>query len=117
VSYPLPGTRFYEKVKAQLGEKTHWRDSGDLSMMFRGTYDSAFYRCIRDLLHDQVTLQQSAASDSKGDYSDAFAALDAQWAALIASEHLHRNRDATAVPPEPRDHVVPLRRVAAAQNR
>ncbi len=31
VSYPLPGTKFYEKVKAQLGKKTNWQDSDDLA--------------------------------------------------------------------------------------
>jgi len=59
VSYPLPGTAFYEQVKAQLGEKTRWQDSNDLAMMFRGTYGSEFYRAVRDLLHEQVRLQQS----------------------------------------------------------
>ena len=117
VSYPLPGTQFYEQVKAQLGDKTHWRDSGDLAMMFRGTYDSAFYRCIRDLLHDQVALQQSRDPGSPESVGRAFAALDARWDALIASEHLHRNHDATPAPVPPRDHVVPLRRVASTQNR
>ncbi|HEU4780012.1 MAG TPA: hypothetical protein VFS58_09035, partial [Steroidobacteraceae bacterium] len=55
VAYPLPGTRFYELVKEQLGEKRHWNDSGDLEMMFSGTYTSDFYRTVRNLLHDQVT--------------------------------------------------------------
>ena len=59
VSYPLPGTAFYEQVKAQLGAKTHWQDSNDLAMMFQGTYGSEFYRTVRDLLHEQVKLQQS----------------------------------------------------------
>lgn len=116
VSYPLPGTRFYEQVKAQLGDKTHWRDSGDLAMMFRGTYDSAFYRGFRDLLHEQVTLQQSRDSSSPESPEQALAVLDARWDALIASEHLHRNPDATPAPAPFRDHVVPLRRVAAAQH-
>src|SRR5262249_1033042 len=50
VAYPLPGTKFYEQVKGQfLNGKTHWRDSGDLAMMFRGTYSSDFYRRIRNL--------------------------------------------------------------------
>jgi len=44
-------------VKAQLVGKTHWQDSADLSMMFRGTYTSEFYRAIRNLIHDQVALQ------------------------------------------------------------
>jgi len=116
VSYPLPGTAFFEQVKAQLGDKTHWRDSGDLAMMFRGTYDSTFYRCIRDLLHEQVALQQSRDAGSPQSSGQAFAALDAQWNALIASEPLHRNPDATPAPAPSRKHAVPLRRVATAQN-
>ena len=59
VSYPLPGTAFYEQVKAQLGAKTHWQDSNDLAMMFQGTYGSDFYRAVRELLHDQVKLQSA----------------------------------------------------------
>ena len=35
VSYPLPGTPFYERVKAQLGDKQNWVDSDDLAMMYR----------------------------------------------------------------------------------
>jgi len=116
VSYPLPGTRFYEQVKAQLGDKTHWRDSGDLAMMFRGTYDSAFYRYIRDLLHEQVALQQSRDAGSPGSPERTFAALDARWNALIASEHLHRNHDATPAPVPPRNAGESLRHVAVAQN-
>jgi anaerobic magnesium-protoporphyrin IX monomethyl ester cyclase len=55
VSYPLPGTKFYEAVKQQLGEKRHWQESNDLEMMFAGTYRSEFYRAVRNLLHEQVT--------------------------------------------------------------
>jgi anaerobic magnesium-protoporphyrin IX monomethyl ester cyclase len=116
VSYPLPGTPFFEQVKTQLGGKTHWRDSGDLAMMFRGTYDSTFYRCFRDLLHEQVTLQQSRDAGSSESLEPEFAALEARWDALIAGEHLHRNHDATPVPVPDRGHAEPLRRVAVTQN-
>ncbi|MGA3237533.1 MAG: radical SAM protein [Bryobacteraceae bacterium] len=54
VSYPLPGTRFYETVSAQLGEKSNWCDSADLAMMFRGEYSSEFYRALADALHAEV---------------------------------------------------------------
>lgn len=54
VSYPLPGTRFYEKVAAELGEKENWSDSDDLSMMFRGAYSTGFYRELADALHEEV---------------------------------------------------------------
>lgn len=54
VSYPLPGTKFFEGVQAQLGEKTNWSDSEDLSMMFQGAYTNEFYRALHDALHAQV---------------------------------------------------------------
>jgi anaerobic magnesium-protoporphyrin IX monomethyl ester cyclase len=60
VAYPLPGTRFHELVKEQLGRKTRWRESNDLEMMFHGTYTSDFYRAVRNLLHDQISLQSMA---------------------------------------------------------
>lgn len=115
VSYPLPGTSFFEQVKAQLGDKTHWRDSGDLAMMFRGTYDSEFYRSIRDLLHEQVELQQSDTSESSECHREALASLDARWDSLIASEHLHRNPNPTAAPTEFHHSVASPQRVAATK--
>src|SRR5277367_3797083 len=54
VSYPLPGTRFYQLVGTQLGQKSNWSDSGDLAMMFRGEYSSDFYRALADALHAEV---------------------------------------------------------------
>jgi anaerobic magnesium-protoporphyrin IX monomethyl ester cyclase len=83
VSYPLPGTAFYEQVKAQLGPKTHWQDSNDLAMMFRGTYGSEFYRAVRNLLHEQVKLQCAAGVK---DREPARRALGRSWQSLIARE-------------------------------
>jgi radical SAM superfamily enzyme YgiQ (UPF0313 family) len=54
VSYPLPGTRFYQMVSPQLGRKANWTDSGDLAMMFRGAYSTEFYRALADALHLEV---------------------------------------------------------------
>lgn len=51
VSYPLPGTKFYEKVKDQLQEKQNWRDSDDLAMMFEGTFKSEYYRQLHRYVH------------------------------------------------------------------
>ncbi|GAB2545673.1 B12-binding domain-containing radical SAM protein [Rhodanobacter koreensis] len=117
VSYPLPGTKFYERVKAQLGAKTNWQDSGDLAMMFRGAYDSDFYRRVRDLLHEQVTLQQSKATTEPERHRHECAALDARWHALIACEQAHRNEDATAPLGTEQDNPQALRHAATAQNR
>jgi anaerobic magnesium-protoporphyrin IX monomethyl ester cyclase len=54
VAYPLPGTKFFQQVQAQLGAKTNWSDSEDLSMMFRGAYTGEFYRALHDALHAEV---------------------------------------------------------------
>jgi anaerobic magnesium-protoporphyrin IX monomethyl ester cyclase len=59
VAYPLPGTKFFDLVKRELGTKRNWEESNDLDMMFFGTYRSEFYRSVRNLLHDQVAEGQS----------------------------------------------------------
>jgi anaerobic magnesium-protoporphyrin IX monomethyl ester cyclase len=51
VSYPLPGTKFYEKVKDQLREKKNWSDSNDLAMMFESTFKSPYYRQLHRYVH------------------------------------------------------------------
>jgi anaerobic magnesium-protoporphyrin IX monomethyl ester cyclase len=91
VSYPLPGTRFHELVKEQLRGKTHWQESDDLEMMFQGTYRSEFYRAVRDLLHDQVTLEQRSTRRDSHDYAHARRQLESRWSELIAHEHCYRS--------------------------
>jgi anaerobic magnesium-protoporphyrin IX monomethyl ester cyclase len=54
VSYPLPGTRFHKIVAAQMGAKSNWNDSADLTMMFGGAYSTEFYRALADALHAEV---------------------------------------------------------------
>ena len=54
VSYPLPGTRFFERVHEQIGTKTNWSDSEDLCITFHGAYTDHFYRALRDALHAEV---------------------------------------------------------------
>jgi len=51
VAYPLPGTKFYDKVGAQLKEKANWTDSDDLALMFRNTFDTRFYRVLHKYVH------------------------------------------------------------------
>jgi anaerobic magnesium-protoporphyrin IX monomethyl ester cyclase len=91
VSYPLPGTRFHDLVKAQLGPKTHWQDSDDLAMMFQGTYKSEFYRAVRDLLHGEVSLHTGAASAHDGAHGEARRSLEGRWQELLAREHEYRS--------------------------
>lgn len=58
VSYPLPGTPFYNKVKEQLAQKANWTDSDDLDLMFEGTYDKEFYRNLQRYVHHLFRWQQ-----------------------------------------------------------
>ena len=51
VSYPLPGTVFYEKVKDELKTKANWTDSDDLAVMFRSTYSPQFYKKLHRYVH------------------------------------------------------------------
>jgi anaerobic magnesium-protoporphyrin IX monomethyl ester cyclase len=51
VSYPLPGTLFYEKVKSEMKEKTNWTDSDELALMFRNTYQPSFYKHLHRYVH------------------------------------------------------------------
>jgi anaerobic magnesium-protoporphyrin IX monomethyl ester cyclase len=54
VAYPLPGTLFHERIVAELGPRRNWRDTDELAMLFEGTFDTAFYRMVRDALHAEV---------------------------------------------------------------
>jgi len=70
-------------VRQQMGAKTHWQESSDLEMMFEGTYTSAFYRTVRNLLHDQVKSPLSPE-------------IDLRWSDLLAHEADYRPGAAAA---------------------
>jgi anaerobic magnesium-protoporphyrin IX monomethyl ester cyclase len=97
VSYPLPGTAFYNQVKRQLGAKTHWKESNDLEMMFHGTYVSDFYRTVRDLLHERITAEKLPAALRGDERRNAIQALQRRWESLIALEHVYRRESGVAV--------------------
>jgi radical SAM superfamily enzyme YgiQ (UPF0313 family) len=59
VSYPLPGTKFYETVKLQLGEKTNWVDSDDLAMLYQGPFIQDFYRVLHHRVHHEFRARQA----------------------------------------------------------
>ena len=54
VTYPLPGTKLHQLVSAELGKKRSWTDSGDLSMMFHGTFSTELYRALAHAIHLEV---------------------------------------------------------------
>jgi anaerobic magnesium-protoporphyrin IX monomethyl ester cyclase len=78
VAYPLPGTKFHEQVRAQLGARRNWKDTDELAMLFDGTYTTGFYRRVRDVLHREASTR---ARD------------DAGWSALERDERDHRSAE------------------------
>jgi len=51
VSYPLPGTVFYEKVKNDLKKKTNWTDSDEMALMFHNTFPPSYYKQLHRYVH------------------------------------------------------------------
>jgi anaerobic magnesium-protoporphyrin IX monomethyl ester cyclase len=51
VSYPLPGTVFYERVKADMKSKTNWADSDEMALMFCNTYPPSYYKQLHKYVH------------------------------------------------------------------
>jgi radical SAM superfamily enzyme YgiQ (UPF0313 family) len=108
VSYPLPGTKFYDRVREQLGTKTNWEDSGDISMMFHGAYSNDFYRALHDYLHAEVDRW-----NSRGMLAGIQAGQDAAdpnllWQKIVRMESSCRNADATLLADNQRERLVQL---------
>lgn len=61
VSYPLPGTKFYERVRNLLGEKQNWTVSDDLAMLYPATFSPEYYRRLHRWVHKRFRLQQGRA--------------------------------------------------------
>jgi anaerobic magnesium-protoporphyrin IX monomethyl ester cyclase len=100
VSYPLPGTKFFTRVHEQMGEKTNWSDSEDLSMMFRGGYTNRFYRALHDALHAQVDTWNSRgrlASGTETGRSSQEASADELWKQVVQLEKTCRNSSPTVL--------------------
>lgn len=107
ISYPLPGTVFYERVHEQLGRQTHWEDSEDLSMMFKGAYRSELYRALHDALHAEVESWgrptrwrfrlKASPEESQNRSGSGPIPLADLWNRVHALEKTSRNADATEI--------------------
>lgn len=51
VSYPLPGTIFYERVKDDLHKKTNWTDSDEMALMFSNAFSPSYYKQLHKYVH------------------------------------------------------------------
>lgn len=62
VSYPLPGTKFYDAVKDQLSIKQNWSHSDDLEVMYHGTYPPEFYKLLHRYVHNRHAIARRKKS-------------------------------------------------------
>jgi radical SAM superfamily enzyme YgiQ (UPF0313 family) len=69
VSYPLPGTRFYDRVVSQMKSRHNWEISDDFAMLFDGEYSTGFYRTLHKKVHKGYRLRQ-ILKDPAGRISD-----------------------------------------------
>jgi radical SAM superfamily enzyme YgiQ (UPF0313 family) len=65
VSYPLPGTKFYENVKSQLTEKQNWSHSDEMALLFHNTYSPEFYKALHAYVHRNYRKHQGYESFKK----------------------------------------------------
>jgi radical SAM superfamily enzyme YgiQ (UPF0313 family) len=82
VSYPLPGTRFYEMVKEDLKSKSNWTDSDDLALMYQGTYSPQFYKQLHRYIHKRFRREQGVQSVKKF-FAQPFSLDRIQWRRMI----------------------------------
>ena len=66
VSYPMPGTKFYDAVREQLGQKQNWQDSQDLAMLYHGPFSTAFYRKLHSVVHKEFRARKAWKSLKSG---------------------------------------------------
>jgi radical SAM superfamily enzyme YgiQ (UPF0313 family) len=86
VSYPLPGTVFYERVRQQLGAKRNWTDSDDLCTIHTAAYQDRFYHALRDALHAEVA-------------GEPLSVCEPLWSRVHQLEPLSRNTHLVTLPP------------------
>jgi radical SAM superfamily enzyme YgiQ (UPF0313 family) len=94
LSYPLPGTSFFERVQEQLGSKRNWIDSDDLCTIHIASYNDSFYHALRDALHAEVAAWHAPSSSSDP------SAYESLWSRVHEMEPVCRNINTLSLPPE-----------------
>ena len=116
VSYPLPGTKFYRAVQAELGTKRN-RHSADLAMMFGAVHDRLLPEAAHGLHREFTAGRPRAAAGragrgayaggagTRGDCAPHAAALPVERARLSGWPGAARGHGARHADPHPRPGV------------
>jgi len=59
ITYPLPGTKFYDTVKKDLEGKKNWTDSNDLDLLFKSNFSPGYYKILHKYIHKYFRFKQS----------------------------------------------------------
>lgn len=59
ITYPLPGTKFYDSVKSRMNARSNWKDSDDLSLLFEGSFTPGYYKLLHRYIHKYFRFRQS----------------------------------------------------------
>jgi anaerobic magnesium-protoporphyrin IX monomethyl ester cyclase len=94
VSYPLPGTAFFDRVQAQMGKKRNWIDSDDLCTIHIASYNDTFYHALRDALHAEVTAWHAPS----GSFDPS--TCESLWHRVHKMESVCRNMNVLSLPSE-----------------
>jgi anaerobic magnesium-protoporphyrin IX monomethyl ester cyclase len=116
LSYPLPGTGFYDRVQAQFGKKRNWDDSDDLCTIHIASYNDDFYHALRDALHAEVCSWSTSTSPSDSRRCEVL------WRRVHDMEPISRNANVLSLPPEPppgsvQSAFVPLQELSVGARR
>jgi radical SAM superfamily enzyme YgiQ (UPF0313 family) len=88
VTYPLPGTKLYENVKSQLSEKSNWKDSDELAMMFQNTFAEGFYKELQRYMHTRYRLQKGINAIRTGIQKPGVITYASMRSAILVAFHL-----------------------------
>ncbi len=97
VSYPLPGTKFHERVRKDLGLKRNWDDGNDLAMLYQGPFTTGFYRQVHKTLHKEYRARKALKKAMRGESANLkpllrAASLPWDWAKLQWMRRTHATR-------------------------
>lgn len=87
VSYPLPGTKFYERVKAQLGEKQNWETSDDFDPMIQAPFSREYYHALHTVIHKKFRIWRGMRT--LRDLSSRPASINRRSLKILASMMVH----------------------------
>ena len=59
ITYPLPGTKFYESVRNNMEGKKNWTDSNDLDLLFKSNFSPGYYRMLHRYIHKYFRFKQA----------------------------------------------------------